>query len=99
MTHSRDDFLEDIMFLQNYVESTRHGKTDYKIVDDETGAISTCVDSALDAIPKITALLSSHDKLVAALENLERTAGLPAMGDDPVRVIARQALEDAKVWK
>ena len=34
--------------------------------------------------------------LLEALENLERTAGLPAMSDDPARVAARAAISKAK---
>ena len=35
-------------------------------------------------------------ELIEALENLERTAGLPAMSDDPARVAARAAIAKAK---
>ena len=38
-------------------------------------------------------LTKQRDRLAEALERLERTAGLPALQDDPARVQARQALE------
>jgi hypothetical protein len=34
-----------------------------------------------------------RDRLAEALERLEKTAGLPALQDDPARVQARQALQ------
>lgn len=37
-------------------------------------------------------LQAVNRKLVEALEDLEQTAGLPTMRDDPVRVRARAAL-------
>ena len=39
-------------------------------------------------------LLADRDRLRRALANLERTAGTPAMYDDPVRVEARKALKE-----
>ncbi len=38
---------------------------------------------------------AASDDLLEALINLERTAGLPAMRDDPVRVAARAAIAKA----
>ena len=41
-------------------------------------------------------LISAAPELLEALENLERTAGLPAMQDDPARAAARAAIAKAK---
>ena len=41
-------------------------------------------------------LIAAAPELLEALENLERTAGLPAMSDDPVRVAARAAIAKAR---
>lgn len=40
-------------------------------------------------------LIAAAPELLKALINLERTAGLPAMHDDPVRVAARAAIAKA----
>jgi hypothetical protein len=39
---------------------------------------------------KLTAVSEQRDRLAEALETLERTAGLPALHDDPARVQARE---------
>jgi len=41
-------------------------------------------------------LIAAAPELLEALENIERTAGLPAMDDDPVRVRAREVIRRAK---
>ena len=41
-------------------------------------------------------LIACAPELLEALEDLERTAGIPAMSDDPVRVRARAVLAKAK---
>ena len=41
-------------------------------------------------------LIAAAPDLLEALEDLERTAGLPAMVDDPARVAARAAIAKAK---
>jgi hypothetical protein len=42
---------------------------------------------------ELTAVTEQRDRLAEALETLERTAGLPALHDDPARVQARKALQ------
>jgi len=42
---------------------------------------------------ELTAVTAQRDRLAEALERLEKTAGLPALQDDPARVQARQALQ------
>lgn len=41
-------------------------------------------------------LFAASQRLLKALESLERTAGLPAASDDPARVEARAAIAAAK---
>ena len=41
-------------------------------------------------------LMAAAPELLEALENLERTSGLPAIVDDPSRVAARAAIAKAK---
>ena len=66
------------------------------IADDHRGnrgREDECIANArlIAAAPE---LLAERDRLRQALANLERTAGIPTMYDDPVRVEARKALHD-----
>jgi hypothetical protein len=45
---------------------------------------------------RIKGLEDQNKELLKALENLERTSGLPAMSDDPARVAARAAIAKAR---
>lgn len=54
------------------------------------------VDQAKIAVSHIQHGEMIRQELLKALENLERTAGLPSMSDDPVRVTARAAIAKAK---
>ena len=46
--------------------------------------------------PENAVLIAAAPELLEALENLERTAGLPAMVNNPSRVAARAAIAKAK---
>jgi hypothetical protein len=45
---------------------------------------------------RIKELEDQNKELLKALENLERTAGVPAVSDDPARVAARAAIAKAR---
>jgi len=47
-------------------------------------------DEAREELATVTA---QRDRLAEALERLEKTAGLPALHDDPARIKARKALQ------
>ena len=70
---------------------------DYEPITDQFGYCQP--DEYMDCDPSKIAnarLIAAAPDLLEALENLERTAGLPAMENDPSRVAARAAIAKAK---
>lgn len=59
------------------------GLTETQTIDGDEAYVNAC-------------LIAAAPDLLAALEDLERTAGLAASHDDPVRVAARAAIAKAR---
>ena len=57
---------------------------------EQRDGLRSGIDYASD---RLTTVTEQRDRLAEALEILERTAGLPALHDDPARVQARKALQ------
>jgi hypothetical protein len=52
-----------------------------------------CYEEGCKLENELAAVTAQRDMLAEALGRLEKTAGLPALQDDPARVQARQALQ------
>ena len=72
------------------------GGTDYTVIASNKGEEVVGVSEWIRAEDEDLRLMATAPELLEALENLERTAGLPAMSDDPARVAARAAIAKAK---
>jgi len=88
----------------NHIETTvvvahdgSYWDEDYEPTKDEYGYVQP--DDNMDCESwriAIARLIAAAPDLLKALENLEHTAGLPVMSDDPARVAARAAIAKAK---
>jgi hypothetical protein len=83
-------YLEKLAFMQKLERELAEAKETIQMLETRHGATMLCHEAQMDEVTK------QRDALAEALETLERTAGLPALQNDPARVQARKVLASVK---
>jgi cell division septum initiation protein DivIVA len=77
----------------DYEKMLQHARELERERDEARETVESLTTTSFDILAALGKVRDERDRLAEALERLERTAGLPALEDDPARVQARKALQ------